>query len=129
MNLPEKPNNKDKNVKIDFDGLQQRIIALPIPAKSYIQLETAKEGVILYTEQIPQQSSLTLHRFTLEKRKSEKVVDNISYFEISSDGSKYLYVTTSRQYVVSDPTAEPKLKEESLKINEIKIKVDPLLEW
>jgi tricorn protease len=119
---------KVKPVKIDFDGLQQRIIALPIPVKSYIQLKTAKEGVILYTENVPLQPGLTLNRFTTKDRKSEKVVDNVTGFEVSADKSKYLYVTTGGQYAVSDPTAAPK-PEETLKISEIQVKVDPLLEW
>lgn len=119
---------KVQPVKIDFDGLQQRIIALPIPVKSYIQLKTAKEGVILYTENVPLQPSLTLNRFTTKDRKSEKLVDNVTGFEVSADKSKYLYVTTGGQYAVSDPTAAPK-PDETLKISEIQVKVDPLLEW
>lgn len=120
---------KIEDVKIDFDGLQQRIITLPIPAKIYVQLETAKEGIILFTEQLPDKDSLTLHRFSLEKRKFEKVVEGISGFEISAEGDKYLYVTKNGQYVISNVTEKPDPGEESVKIANVKIKIDPLLEW
>jgi len=120
---------KIKDVKIDFDGLQQRIIALPLSVKNYIQLETGKEGILMYTEQVPQQKGLNLHRFSLEKRESEKVVEGITEFGISAKGEKYYYVTKSKQYVISNVSEKPKPSEESLKIANIKIKVDPQLEW
>jgi tricorn protease len=120
---------KIENVNIDFDGLQQRILALPVPSKMYMQLEAAKEGVILFTEQVPHEEGFTLHRFTLEKRKPEKVVDGITGFKISAEGDKYLYSTKANQFVVSKVTEKPDPAEESLKTSEIKIKVDPILEW
>ena len=120
---------KIENVKIDFEGLQQRILALPIPSKMYKQLETAKEGVILFTEQVPHEEGLSLHRFTLEKRKSEKVVEGITGFEISAEGDKYLYSTKANQFVISKVTEKPDPAEESLKTADIKIIVDPMLEW
>ncbi|MGZ2369235.1 S41 family peptidase [Ancylomarina sp. YFZ004] len=120
---------KDKDIKIDFHGLQERIIALPLSVKNYVQLETAKDGILMYTEQVPQQKGLSLHRFSLEKRESEKVVEGITKFGISAKGEKYYYVTKSEQYVISNVSDKPKPTEESLKIANVKIKVDPLLEW
>lgn len=120
---------KDVEVKIDFEDIQQRIVALPVPVRSYTQVEAAKEGVILYTEQIPQQDGLTLHRFTLEKREPEKITDGVQGFEISADKTKYLYIASGNQYVVSDPYGSPNPGEESLNISNIEIKVDPAKEW
>ena len=129
---PKEQKEEDKeieDVKIDFDGLQQRIIALPVPAKIYVQLETAKKGVILFTEQLPDKDTLLLHRFSLEKRESEKVVEGISGFEISAEGDKYLYITKSGQYVISNVSEKPNPGEETVNIANVKIKIDPLLEW
>ena len=120
---------KVEPVKIDFEGLQDRILALPIPSKIYTQLEAAKKGVILFTEQVPNTEGLTLHRFTLEKRKVEKVVDGISGFQIAAEGEKYLYSTTSNQLVISKVTEKPDPGEESVSIKDVEIKIDPLLEW
>jgi len=120
---------KVKPVKIDFDGLQERTLALPIPSKVYVQLETAKEGVLLFTEQVPNEQGLALHRFTLEKRKAEKVVDGINQFEIAAAGEKYVYMTTSNQFVISKVMDKPDPAEESLNITGVEIKIDPMLEW
>ena len=121
--------NKPVDVKIDFNGIQQRIIALPLPEKNYTQLETAKEGVILFTEQSPDKKGLTLQRFSLEKRKPEKVVEDISGFIVSAEGEKYLYVTNDKKWVISNVTEKPNPAEETVNIADIKIKIDPLLEW
>ena len=120
---------KVEPVKIDFDGLQNRILALPIPAKMYGQLEAAKKGVILFTEQVYNENGNALHRFTLEKRKTEKVVDGITGFTIAAEGEKYLYKTTSNQMLISKVTEKPDPGEESLNIKDVEIKVDPMLEW
>jgi len=120
---------KIKPVKIDFEGLQDRIVALPIPPKVYLQLEAAKEGVILYTEQVPNEETLSLYRFSFEKRKPEKLVDGITSFQIAAQGEKYVYSTKDNQFVISKVKEKPDLLEETVKISDIKIKIDPLLEW
>jgi len=120
---------KVEAVKIDFEGLQDRILALPIPSKGYIQLQAAKEGVILFTEQVPNEETLTLQRFTLEKRKTEKVIDGITGFQIAAEGDKYIYTTKDNQFVISKVTEKPDVAEESLNIKDIKIKIDPVKEW
>lgn len=127
----EKKDNDTKvePVKIDFEGLQQRIVALPIPAKAYVQLEAAQEGVILFTEKVEHEKGLTLQRFTLEKRKSEKVVSEVTGFKIAAGGEKFLYMTESNQYVISMVDEKPDPAKESLKIADIKIHIDPVLEW
>ncbi len=126
----EKPEEKKiENVKVDMEGIAQRIVALPVPSKSYVQLESAKEGVILYTERVPNEQGLTLNRFTLEKRKSEKVVDGVRGFEVSANGESYLYTTTNNQFVISKVSETPNPGEQTLAISNIKVKVDPMLEW
>jgi tricorn protease len=118
-----------KPVEIDIDGLSQRIVALGLAEKDYQQLETGKDGVLLFTEQEPGKQGLTLFRFTHEKREAEKVVEGINVFEISADGSKYMYLSTEDQIVISDPSGAPSPEKETLNLSNIKIKIDPPKEW
>jgi hypothetical protein len=53
-----------------------------------MQLEAAKEGVSFKQE--PNKKGLSLHRFTLEKRESEKLVEGISSFEIAAEGEIFI---------------------------------------
>jgi tricorn protease len=99
-------------VKIDFEGIDQRIVALPVERANYAALETGAEGILflvasptvstdedyLELEGAPPQS---VSRFDLKTRKTEKVLEkidggNASYgglttFVLSADGSKMLY--------------------------------------
>ena len=83
-------------VEIDFDGLGQRILAMPIPARNYVGLFAGKEGV-LYLLEVPVVSTeqgpphMTVQRFELKTRKTEKIVDNVEAFDLSFDGEKMLY--------------------------------------
>jgi hypothetical protein len=49
--------------------------------------------VLSFIQNNPIKKGLSLHRFTLEKRESEKLVEGISSFEIAAEGEKYLYET------------------------------------
>src|SRR5262249_46676253 len=62
------------SVRIDFEGLGQRILALPIPARNFVALKAGKEGEIVLSEAPPVYNEdgpapLTVHKFDLKKRK------------------------------------------------------------
>src|SRR5262249_19040693 len=90
---PEAP---PKPVRIDFDRIQQRILALPLPARNYLGLTTGRAGILFLLE--PGNSggrggfggAATLNRFDLKTRKSEKLADNVASFDLSANGDKML---------------------------------------
>ncbi len=99
----DKDNDKDKKddpvvVKIDIDGIGQRILSLPIPGKNYLSLVPGKSGFIFLSEG-PQvitgeegpNLSQTIQKFDLSKRKLDKVMDEVNDFVVSLDGEKILY--------------------------------------
>jgi hypothetical protein len=62
---------KTPDVKIDFENIGQRILALPIPPRRYMNLQVGKMGV-LYAVEAPQPApgvpfSATVHRFDLKR--------------------------------------------------------------
>ncbi|HEX5313290.1 MAG TPA: PDZ domain-containing protein, partial [Gammaproteobacteria bacterium] len=102
---------KPASVRIDFDGLLQRTLALPIPAANYLGMSAGTAGE-LYLLQGPQVITdfgalpMTLQKFDLAKRKSDKLADGITAFRISSDGKKMLYQQNDNWYI-ADATAAP----------------------
>jgi hypothetical protein len=68
-----------------------------------MQLEAAKEGVILIQNKNPIKRPFTSSIYT-RKRESEKLVEGISSFEIAAEGEKYLYETLSNQFVILKKT-------------------------
>jgi tricorn protease len=90
-----KPGAKAVEVKIDFDNINQRILALPIPANNYDTLIAGKTHV-LYLLESPLVNDGTasghiVHKFDVCTRKTDKLLDNVGGFVISSNGEKALY--------------------------------------
>jgi len=83
-------------VKVDFEKIGQRILALPIPARNYSELKPGKEGVLYLlegpvVEPLSGPSTITVQRFDLKTRKTDKLLENVLGFYISANGEKMLY--------------------------------------
>jgi tricorn protease len=88
--------NPPPEVKVDFEKISQRILALPIPARNYSELKPGKEGVLFLVEEPLVEptngpSTLTVQRFDLKTRKTDKLLENVLAFKISANGEKMLY--------------------------------------
>lgn len=85
-------------VKIDIDGIGQRILSLPIPAKNYLNMLPGKSGILflaegpqVITEDDQPNVSQTIQKFDLSKRKVDKLLEEVNDFTVSFDGEKILY--------------------------------------
>ena len=99
----DKDKDKDKKeepvvVKIDVEGIGQRILSLPIPAKNYSNMLAGKSGILFLAESPLVVSeddypnvNQTIQKFDLSKRKVDKLIDEVNDFSISLDGEKILY--------------------------------------
>jgi tricorn protease len=92
----EKEKKAPEPVKVDFEKIGQRILALPVPARNYVELTTGKEGVLFVLEgplvdPLNGPRTITVHRFELKTRKTDKLLDNVLAFYVSADGEKLLY--------------------------------------
>jgi|HubBroStandDraft_1064217.scaffolds.fasta_scaffold00003_100 tricorn protease len=95
--------DKDKKeepvvVKIDLEGISQRILALPIPAKNYLNLLAGKTGILflqegpsVLTEEDYENLGGTIQKFDLSKRKIDKWIEEANDYTVSFDGEKILY--------------------------------------
>ncbi|MEK6322560.1 MAG: PDZ domain-containing protein [Acidobacteriota bacterium] len=129
----EKPEDKKAppRVTIDFDRIGQRVLALPIPARNFVFLAAGKTNTIFLIELLaasPGVTGVTLHKFDLEKRKLEKVLDNITSFDISANGEKMLFRQGENWFIAS--TTQPlKPGEGKIKTEDMEVHVDPKAEW
>ena len=98
-NAEKKEPEKPKPTVIDLAGIGNRILSLPVPPRNYIGLAVGKTGVLYLAEGSPvghpssQQGPpiRSVWRFTLEKRKAEEVLTDLTDFEVSFNGDKVLY--------------------------------------
>ena len=150
-NAPEAP---PKPVRIDFDKIQQRIVALPLPARAYTMLATGRAGSLYFAEPGANGGGGrggaggggTLSKFDLKTRKTDKLADNIASFDLSANGEKMLLrmggagaggrggrggaaAAAGPQYVIVSATAPLKPGEGALRLNDMEVNVDPIAEW
>jgi tricorn protease len=128
----EKPEQPPK-VEIDFDGLLQRILALPIPAANYGHLQAGKEGVIFFSEGPVVRTGfgppqLSINKFDLKSRKVEKIASGVQAFRLSSNGEKILYAQ-AHHWFIADATKPVQRGEGMLKTDEMEVRVVPREEW
>jgi tricorn protease len=118
-------------VAIDFDNISQRILALPIPARNIVGLAVGKAGMLYVIEGAPQAAgpaSAIVHKFDLEKRKLDKVLEGVRAFDVSANGEKMLYRQRDDWFIAA--TAQPvKSGEGKLKTDQMEVFVDPKAEW
>lgn len=140
----EKKDKKDSakkdppKVKVDLEDIDQRTLCLPVPPKNYQNLLTGKPGIVFLVEG-PMIFSIddgpgdggppprTVHKFDLEKRKSEKLVD-ASSFAVSDNGEKMLY-RLKDDWFLTGTGAPAKPGDGALKLDGLEVQVDPRAEW
>jgi tricorn protease len=130
----KKPKNeKPAPVRIDADGIDQRILALPVPAHNYVELLAGKAGTMFLVEAPALRSfdgppQFTVHKFDLKKRKAEKFLDGVREIHLSHNGEKVLYRQGEGWLIAT--TAQPaKPGEGALKLDAMEARVDPAAEW
>jgi tricorn protease len=129
-------------VKIDLDGIDRRTLSLPIPARNYVALQAGKEGVLYLGEGLPVASSSheedgpyvrSLWRFTLEKRATDQVLQNIGSFVISFDGDKMLYQKGEGWFIADADDLKPGAGDapvgKGLNLGGLQANIDPRAEW
>jgi tricorn protease len=132
-------------VRIDLEGIGQRIIALPIPAKPYGELIAGKAGTIYLVENPPVivdpsgPASATVHKFDFEKRKFDKALDGVTAFVVSANGEKVLYrqgIGSAGNWLIGNAAslgtpAAPGAPggPNMLRMAEMEVRVDPQAEW
>src|SRR5205085_2752246 len=84
------------NVKIDAEGFERRVRAIPGPAGNYNSLSAVNNGVIYM---VGTRGSNTLRLYNLDDRKEETIVEGLRGYDISADGQK-LIIHTGADYAI-----------------------------
>jgi tricorn protease len=123
------PATPESNVlKIETDGLQDRIVSLPVSAGNYSNLGVGDSGEVFYIIRpvIPSESS-KLHKYNLKDRKDEEVMELDNYM-ISADKKKMFY-NKGEVFGITATGKKPEPGKGILNIGATSVKIDPLSEW
>lgn len=124
---------KPAAVRIDFTGILQRIVTLPVPNANYVDLAAGKAGEVFLlqapltsVDEAPPQ--MTLLKFDMKSRKAMPVAAGLQGFALSFNGEKLLLNQGRTWSIVS--AAEPaKPGEGELKTADMETFSVPREEW
>jgi tricorn protease len=132
------------DVKIDFDNILQRVLALPMPPRQYVDLQAGKAGAIFALESPAsapgRPAGLTLHRFDLKERRGDAPLSGLRFFRIAHNGEKALYRQQDNWIIAAIRPLPPRNAPPSaaaasgpppspLKTADLEVKINPRQEW
>jgi tricorn protease len=137
----KKENKPAAPVVIDFDRLDQRVVAVPLPAAGYSNLQAGAAGQVYFLKSrdgiASEDEELTtggeLHRYDVGKRKDEKLLDNVTDYRLTPDSGKVLIYARGKgpddpgTWTIAE-TAKPG-EGKKLNLDAVEVRVDPPAEW
>ncbi len=111
--------------RVDFEGIEFRILALPIAASDLVGLAAGEAGQVYYVRNSDSRGAL--HHYDLAKRKDELLAPEVNGYTLSADGKKVLYQTGPNWFI--SPVAKITPNEGKLAIADVDVKIDPRAEW
>jgi len=134
--------NKPVEVKIDLDGIQDRVVAVPMDP-ALIKTFAAGKGFLYYSTTpiqgldgpVPGEAS-AVHTYDLKERKEQTLINGVERYALSFDGNKLLYEAeggpSGHTYGIIDakPSDQPKkVGDNALNLNGMRAEIDPPAEW
>src|SRR5260370_14366775 len=138
-----------KPVKVDLAGIENRIVALPLPAGDYLELVAGEPGILYFREAAGgnrfSERTATLSRFVFDTRKAEKLAERVASFDLSADGEKMLLALMPEgmggvrgaaaagparpTYVIVPANAPIKPGDGTVSLADLQVRIDPAAEW
>ena len=114
-------------VKIDFDGIQSRIIDVPnLTAKNFVGLAKGPKGKVFVLESVVGSPGSTVHRYELKTQKATEYAKGVTAFTVSHDRKKVLMLNGgSWNHAETSGTGKGK----PLSVSGIRVKIDPREEY
>ena len=113
-------------IRVDFDGIERRVLAVDLPLRDYATLNAGPPGVVFYVERAGP-GRTTLKRYDLSARDAKDFLPGVQIYSVSADGKKLLYRAGEAWGVVAT-AGSPKVGDGKLE-TALKMRVDPRAEW
>jgi len=123
-------------VKIDLDGLMERVVPLPISPGDYGNIHVADSKVFYGTAPLqtiegplPGSGQSAIKVYDLSKKKGATVVNTgVKAFTLSANGNTILYAQKDKLFLIPSKSINEKGKE-GIKLSNMKIHINPSAEW
>ncbi len=121
-------------VRIDFEGLDHRILDLPVRPGSYRNLAAGEADQVYYLESPPDFGSAaaagpSLHKYDFKARRDEVVMAGVFGFSLTADRKKILYTGPGNGLFITSLQPKPQPSQGRLAVESIEVTVVPAAEW
>jgi tricorn protease len=127
-----------KPIKIDLDGIQRRVVAVPVASGTYSRLLARKEKIFYMS--IPfesQQAGVpgpprprnTLHVYDVKEREGKPLLEGINDYDLDKEGKKVIYRAGTTYGVTDAIPGKAKVGDGTLNVGSLQARVDPREEW
>ena len=125
----------ENKVSIDFEGISQRVEALPLKKGNFRYLNTT-DGKLFYLNkedgdfnrfEFRDVKRMNLHAFDFNSRSSYKVIGSVNDYKLSNDGSSIVYKKGKKVGII--PASAKESKGHNLDLSNLKMKLHPRKEW
>lgn len=135
---PTEPAKKEEPAKeefrIDLDGIRQRILSVPMPARNYVALLAGPSGsffaadvpAVFVSGQNP--GPATLRKFSLSSRQESPFVSGVQGLTVSANG-KHMLLFAGGSVRIVGTMAPPPPGQGAVNLGSAMIRVDPKAEW
>ncbi len=117
----DEPKDTGLNITIDFDGIENRVMDLPLSDGNYRFLEAIEDGILYGAED-------GLHKYDITKEKDELIISGVRWGMVSTDGKKLLYNARGNWGIVG-LSPNQKAGDGKLDLGNLEMKIDPKKEW
>ena len=125
---PEKtestPEPAVKPVKIDPEGIQQRILEIPVEAGNYWNIWSVDEKIFYNTSN---DKGMSVKVYDLKQKKETELGSDMG-FDITADGKKMLVRQRNRYFMIDLPSSKI-TTDKAIDLSDLKIWVDNRQEW
>jgi tricorn protease len=131
----KKDGDKPLAVKIDFEGIEGRIEALPLPRGNYRNLAANEKGLFYLNKDEGDFNRFEfrgigprdLYRFSFEDREEQTVIKGIDGYKLSADGSSIVYKQGNSIGIIDATSTDS--KGEALDLSDLEMTIVPVEEW
>ncbi len=117
---------KSTALVIDWDGITNRIIDLPVKAGNYGSLGMGKADELLYVV-YDEDGGGMMHKYDIKRRKDNEVMEMDGY-QLSADGKKMLY-SKGPIWGISSAGEKNEPGKGMLNTEAVQVKIEPQAEW
>jgi len=112
--------------RIDFEGLDQRVVVFPVAAADIQNIEAGEAGVLFFVRTAD--GTPVLHRYDVNRRKDDVFLSGVSAYALSADGKKILYALPAGWSIAGTATPPPPTTPR-MAVADIEVRIEPRAEW